>query len=215
MVQNILILIGSPRTEKSTSNFISINLEKKLTSQNISYSKLYLLKELHYEEALLEKLANADTVILITPVYENNVPTTVLQFFEMAFKHKELFNAQNKQFFAITLTGFANPAAGKATLNTCKLFTEEMRFSWLGGITTSPATLIDSEELGKMYAGLSTSLNLLAQGLNQGGPLPTQIFELNTKAVFPAWIYRIIGSIIQKKVIKNIGKDAFYAKPFI
>ncbi|MBE6024953.1 MAG: NAD(P)H-dependent oxidoreductase [Cellulosilyticum sp.] len=215
MSQNLLILIGSPKAKNSTSNLISKNLEKKLTSYNLNFSKLYLFTELHHEDVLLEKLAAADTLILISPVYENSVPSTVLQFFELAAQHKEKLAIQNKLFFTITLTGFADTAAGKTTINSCKLFSETMHFSWLGGITTSPSALIEDEDLGKMYAGLNTSLDLFAKSLSQNMPLPPEIGELNAKSILPSFIYRIIGSIYQKKPIKTIGKEAFYAKPLI
>ena len=215
MSQNLLILIGSPKANNSTSNLISKNLEKKLTLQKMNFSKLYLIQELHHEDILLEKLCSADTIILITPIYENSVPSTVLHFFELAAQHKEKLASQNKQFFTITLSGFADTAAGNTALNSCKLFSETMHFCWLGGITTSPASLIEDENLGKMYTGLNTSLELLCQSLSQNTPLAPQIWELNTKSVLPASIYRIIGRTYQKKPIKVIGKETFYAKPLI
>lgn len=215
MAQNILILIGSPKAQNSTSNLISKNLEKKFTAAHLIYDKLYLHKCQQHEELLIDKLSTADTLILITPVYENNVPSTVLHFFELLSEYKTSFGKQNKQFFTIALAGYADSSAIQGTLNTCKLFANAMHFSWLGGIATYPATLIENEDLGKMYMGLITSLELLTKSLSQNTPLPKQLFDINTKSVLPAWLYRIAGSVIQKKVTKTIGKEAFYARPLI
>ncbi len=215
MTGHIVILIGSPKSENSTSNIISKNLEKKLASYHQTFSKLFLFKELHNETTLLEKVAVADTLILISPVYGNSVSSTVLQFFELATKHKEFFTSKSKQFFVLTSMGFADLKQGKTHLNTCKLFSEAMSFSWLGGITISPGPLIEGEDLGKLFANLDTSLDLIAKSLSQNTSFPPAIWELNAKPALPALLYRIMGSIYQKKPMKTLGKNAFYARPLL
>lgn len=213
MDQNILILIGSPKSEKSTSNFISQNLEKELTAQKLNFSKIYLAKAHNQKEALLKMCASANKVILITPVYENNVPTTVLEFFTLASCEPQLF--AKKQLFTIALTGFADPAAGSCLLTTCKLFADEMQMKDLGGIVCSPATLIDSAELSKSYKNLSLSLKLLAENLADNSTISSEVFALNQKPVIPAPIYRLAGCLMLKKTAKEIGKEVFYAKSYL
>ena len=215
MTGHIVILIGSPKAENSTSNLISQNLEKKLASYHLDFSKLYLFKELHNETTLLEKVAVADTLILISPVYGNSVSSTVLQFFELASRHKETLNLKSKQFFAITSAGFVDIKEGKAHLNTCKLFSEAMNFSWLGGITATPGPLIEGEDLGKLFTNLGTSLDLIAKSLSQNTAFPPTIWELTAKPALPALLYRILGSIYQKKPIKTLGKKVFYDRPLL
>ena len=41
-----------------------------------------------------------------------------------------------------------------------------------------------------------------------------EVFKLVSKPFISPLIYRFAGRILQNKTIKNIGKDAFFAKPF-
>lgn len=213
MSQNILILIGSPKGQKSTSNTISNYLEKELQTAHVNFTKYFLLKEMRSPEHLMTHLIAADTILLIYPVYENSVPSTVLQFFQEALKNKEHLSPKGKKFFAISLAGFCDVNAPKSSLTTCKLFAQTMSFDDLGSIGITPSTLIEGEGLGKIYANLSSSLKLLANSLAQNQLLPQEIYNLNEKALLPAPLYRVLGNIVQRKPAKTLGKDVFYAKP--
>lgn len=213
MDKNILIVIGSPGFERSNSNVISNNLEDKLTNQNINCSKLYLGKIINEKSTIIDNINKSDVIILISPIYENSVPSTVLEFFEKIDENKNSLTIKNRKMFVITNSGFPEIQAGKSAITTCSLFARDMNFKWLGGINVAPGTLIDGGELGKTYKKLISALNLIAEDICADKEISKEVFKLASKSFISPIIYRFGGRIIQNKTIKNIGKDAFFAKP--
>lgn len=213
MDKNILIVIGSPGFERSNSNVISNNLEDKLNNKNINCSKLYLGKIINEKSTIIDNINKSDVIILISPIYENSVPSTVLEFFEKIDENKNSLTIKKIKMFVITNSGFPEIQAGKSAITTCSLFARDMNFKWLGGINIAPGTLIDGGELGKTYKKLISALNLIAEDICADKEISKEVFKLAAKSFISPIIYRFWGRIIQNKTIKNIGKDAFFAKP--
>jgi multimeric flavodoxin WrbA len=213
MAKNILIVIGSPRSERSNSNVISNSLQDKLINQNINCSKLYLGKMISEKSIIIDNINKSDVIILISPIYENSLPSIVLEFFETINENKNSLLTKNRKMFVITNSGFPEVEASKSAITTCSLFARNMNFEWLGGITAAPGTLIDGGELGKTYKKLISALSLIAEDICASKEISKQAFKLASKSFISPIIYRFAGRIIQNKTIKNIGKDAFFAKP--
>lgn len=213
MDKNILIVIGSPGSERSNSNVISNNLERNLINSNINCSKLYLRKIINEKNIIIDNIDKSDVIILIAPIYENSVPSIVLEFFETINENKDRLTPKNRKMFAITNSGFPEIQASKSAITTCSLFARDMNFKWLGGIIVAPGTLIDHGELGKTYKKLISALNIIAEDICADREISKEVFKLTLKPFISPLIYRFAGRIIQNKTIKNIGKDHFFAKP--
>lgn len=214
MSQNILIIIGSPKNQNSNSNVIANNLESKLTTnKNLNCSKIYLAKALNNENALLENIQVSDVVILVFPIYENSTPSIVLKFFETIYENKEKLMEKNRKMFVITNSGFPEIIANKNSVITCSLFAKDMNFTWLGGITVAPGTLINGQELGKTYKRLNSALSFIAQDISNDKEISNEAFKLTSKPFMSPFIYRFAGRILQNGTIKKIGKNAFFSKP--
>ncbi|PJI07616.1 MULTISPECIES: NAD(P)H-dependent oxidoreductase [Clostridium] len=214
MNKNILIVIGSPRCERSSSDIISNNLESKLRDSNMNCSKIYLEKMINKKTAIIEKVDKSDVIILISPIYENSLPGTVLEFLETINEDKNKLTNKDRKMFVITNSGFPEVEASKSAITTCSLFARDMNFKWLGGIGVTPGTLMENGELGKTYKKLDASLNLIAKDIRDDKEISKEAFELVSKTFISPLIYRFGGRILQNKTIKNIGKDCFFAKPF-
>ncbi len=215
MYENICILVSSPKNEQSNSNNISKNIEKKLINKHLNYSKLYLSKEINDMESLMKKISKSDLLLLILPIYENNVPSTVLYAFEELYKRKKHIFQNDKSLFVITSSGYASMDASKYAVNTCQLFADSMNITWLGSISAVPGTLIEGEDLGKMYNNFSKALDIITDSFSQNIPISQSAFSLASKPVIPSFLYRFAGKLYQSKSIKEIGKSNFFAKPLI
>lgn len=213
MDKNILIVIGSPGSERSNSNVISNNLEENLINSNINCSKLYLGKIINEKNIIIDNINKSDVIILIAPIYENSVPSIVLEFFQTVNENKDRLIPKNRKMFAITNSGFPEIQASKSAITTCSLFARDMNFKWLGGIIVAPGTLINDGELGKTYKKLISALNILAEDICADREISKEVFKLTSKPFISPLIYRFAGRIIQNKTIKNIDKDHFFAKP--
>lgn len=213
MDKNILIVIGSPRCENSNSNAIGNNLEHELINRNVNNSKLYLGKTINKKDTIIDNIDKSDVIILISPIYENSLPSIVLEFFETINENKNILTAKNRKIFAITNSGFPEIEASKSAIVTCSLFAKDSNLEWLGGIAVAPGTLIDGGELGKTYKKLISALSLMAEDICTDKEISEEVFKLTSKPFISPLIYRFGGRIVQNKTIKNIGKDSFYAKP--
>jgi multimeric flavodoxin WrbA len=213
MDKNILIIIGSPRSKRSNSDVISNSLKYKLVNKNLSCSKIYLGKMINEKNTIIDEVNKSDEIILISPIYENSVPSIGLEFFETIFENKDRLINKNRKLFVITNSGFPEVEAGECAITTCSLFARNMNFKWLGGINVAPGTLIDGGELGKTYKKLILALNIIAENISNDKEISKEVFKLVSKPFISPLIYRFAGIILQNKTIKNIGKDAFFAKP--
>ena len=209
---NILIVIGSPKNENSNSDKISKYLEKELGANNLNYSKLYLSKELNNTENLIKQISKPDILIFILPVFENSASGNVLRFFETLLINKEKLLVTDKKIFAITNSGYADIKSNETTLTTCRLFAEKMSFTWLGGIAAAPGTLIEGENLGKMYNKLASALTNLSNDICNNEQISINVLS-NWKPFISPILYRLVGRLYFRKNIKTLGKDTFYSKP--
>ncbi|SHJ83068.1 Flavodoxin-like fold [Clostridium cavendishii DSM 21758] len=212
MVKNILIAIGSPKSKKSNSESIGNYIMDKLNKKEAHCSMIYLRKE----GQQVECVDVSDTIVLVLPIYQNSVPGLVVKFFETLYENREKLKAKQKKLFVITNSGFPEVEANKAAIKTCELFAKEMGFEWMGGISLSPGTLIDGNELeksAKTYKKFMTSLNMLINSFINDESVPKEVYKLMSKSFMNPFFYRICGRIIQIPVKNKIGKDKFFAKP--
>jgi multimeric flavodoxin WrbA len=213
MDKNILIVIGSHGDQHSKSNAISNNLVHQLINKNINCSKLYLKKMINEKNTIVDNIDKSDVIILISPIYENTAPSAVIKFFEIINENKNKLAIKNRKMFVIANSGFPKIEASKSLITTCNLFARAMNFKWLGGIAVAPGTLIDGEVLGKSYKKLILALNFIAEDIYNDEEISKEVFRLTSKPFISPIIYLLAGRIIQKRPIKNIGRDNYYAKP--
>lgn len=215
MNKNILVINGSPRVKRSNSDVICNDLMNNFTNKDIECTKMYLEKIINEKDTILNNMNKSDVIVLIVPIYENSVPSTVIEFFEMIYENKGELDDKNRKMFIITNSGFPEMEENKSTITTCRLFAKEMKFEWLGGIAIAPGTLINGKELGKTYKKLKCALAILADDIYKGSVISQKVFQLTSKPFISPILYRFVGKIVQKKPIKKIGKANFYAKPFV
>lgn len=218
MNKNILVIAGSPRS-KGSSEAILDSLIDKLNEKKHSSYKLCLNKEMRKsEDNLIKAVDDADALIISLPIYENSVPSLVLQFLELIYSSRDKLSTKDRKLFVITNSGFAQVEASKAAINTCKLFSRDTNFKWMGGIAVAPGTLIDGkklEETGKTYKTLLDVLDIIAEAISSDTEIPKEAFEMMKKTFFNPTIYKIASKLIEIPVMKKIGKSKFFNKPLI
>ena len=214
---NILVIIGSPAVKKGNSESIADNLIDNLKEKGLlSLSKIHLHKEISNEAGLVQRIDQADKIILSLPVYENSVPGLVLEFFEIIYKYRASLSAKKRSVLIITNSGFPEVEANQAALNTCKLFVRAIGFAWMGGFAVAPGTLIKGkrlEEAGKWYKKIISLLKLIADKLYNNEEIPEQEFSPLAKPIISPCIYRLGGNIIQIIVIVKMGSGKYFARP--
>lgn len=216
MYKNVTVIIGSPKLKYGNSESMGDYLITRLNNKYLNYSKISLSNEVKNKDKLLEYINRSDTLILILPIYENSVPGLVLEFFENLYKNKMQLTEMERNLFVITNSGFGEIAANKNALKSCKLFSKAMGFSWLGGISIAPGTLIDGKKLletENTYKRLIEALDVLSEAIINDTKIPEKVFKLTSKPFMSPWIYRFAGRILQNPVIKKVGKANYFSRP--
>jgi multimeric flavodoxin WrbA len=218
MNSNILVIVGSPNGKKGNSESLADCLISKLESKHLTSNKILLRKEIDKPDGLLELINDSDMMILSLPVYGNSVPGLVLEFFEIIYANKSNFINKSRKMFVISNSGFAEPIANKSTISHCELFAAEMGFEWMGGIPVSPGTLIDGKKLedtGSTYKKVIKLFDLIADKICTDEKITADELRLVSKPFISPFVYRVVGKLIQRNVMKKIGKDKYFARPLV
>ena len=91
-IQRALLLVGSPKTRKSTSNSLGGYLFEQLSAQSIQTETIYLhtvLRSPQKMQALLEAVDAADLVTLAFPLYVDALPAPVIEALERIAAHRQ------------------------------------------------------------------------------------------------------------------------------
>ena len=86
MIKKALLLVGSPRWNRSTSQFLGEYLLDQLKIEGIETDELQIHKMIRTPEKITELLSRvdkADLVILSCPLYVDSIPAAVIKALEI------------------------------------------------------------------------------------------------------------------------------------
>ncbi|MBE0448997.1 MAG: hypothetical protein IBX64_13065 [Actinobacteria bacterium] len=98
--KHVLLLIGSPKSSKSTSESLSNYLIDQLQTRGLSTEKIHIGKSLRNSEglsSLLLALDGADTVVLASPLYVDSLPYPVTRALEAIAEYRHGKELKKKQ----------------------------------------------------------------------------------------------------------------------
>ncbi len=221
-----LLIIGSQKEKKSTSNVLATCLAGHLKKNKIE-TKFFKITDILQHSAGLQNLCaavdQADTIVLACPLYFDSLPFLVTKAFETIATHrKKTVNIESKVFFAIINNAFPEPYQNAVALAICKNFALEVNMLWAGGLTLGAGEgLISGKSLIGIhgFAGfkrpplfyISRSLKLTARSLATGHPVPEKAAQVMAKVPYPfmssaRWRTFIIQSakrLIEQEAQKN------------
>ena len=221
-VRRALLLVGSPRTRKSTSHSLGEYLFERLRAQSIQTDTIYLHTVLRSPEkmkSLLEAVDGADLVTLAFPLYVDSLPAPVIEALERLAAHRSgRLRTPRQSFTALVNCGFPEAHHNATALAICATFARQAGFAWAGGLALGGGEGI----AGKPLAGLGgrtirirKSLELAATVLAQGQNIPKAAQELMARPAIPAWLYRLIGSHGWKRWARKYGAEkALRRRPY-
>ena len=199
-MRRALLLVGSPKTRKSTSNSLGTYLFEQLGAQSIQTETIYLhtvLRSPEKMQALLDAVGAADLVMLAFPLYVDTLPAPVIEALERITAHREGHDRTHRQLFAaIANCGFPEAFQCNTALANCDRFAQESGFTWAGGMALGAGHMLDGVPLaegGGMTLMMRQNLELAAKALAQGQAIPQAARDGLAKPVIPHWIYRLSG----------------------
>jgi multimeric flavodoxin WrbA len=199
-MRRALLLVGSPKTRKSTSNSLGTYLFEQLGAQSIQSETIYLhtvLRNPQKMDNLLKAVDGADLVTLAFPLYVDTLPAPVIEALERITAHRKWHVRTHRQLFAaIANCGFPEAFQCNTALANCETFAHQAGFTWAGGMALGAGHMLDGVPLaegGGMTMMMRQSLDLAANGLAQGQAIPQAALDGLAKPVIPHWLYRLSG----------------------
>jgi len=200
--RKILLLVGSPKRKKSTSESIGSYLLDQVKNRGMETDKIFVNHAALTQSGmgqLLSQVESADIFVLACPLYIDSLPAPVIRTLEMIAECRKEQNASRRQeFVAIVNSGFPEADQSKTALAICGRFAKEAGFAWAGGLALGGGEAIGGrsiERAGRRTRHVKKALDLLADAIIEGKPVPKQAIALMARPLVPRWLYALIGDV--------------------
>lgn len=218
----VLLLIGSPKGTRSTSEALGVYLARRLQERGLLTQEIRIRSALGSEsgiESLLEAVDRADILILAFPLYVDSLPAPVIRAMERIAHRRSRTEGNRAGMVAVVNCGFPEARHNETALDICRTFASEAHFNWLGGLSLGGGGAIDGkplEQLGSMGKNVRRALDLAAAALAEGKSIPQEALELMSRPLVPGWVYTLIGSAGWIRKARRSGVlMKLNAKPYI
>lgn len=219
-IRSSLLLVGSPRTRKSTSHSLGSYLFERLSAHKIQTKTIHIHTSLRSSErmkTLLEAVDAADLVLLAFPLYIDSLPAPTIEALEGIAVHRasnagtDTHQTHRQLFAAISNCGFPEAHHNETALAICANFARQARFNWAGSLALGAGEgMIHGTPLNELdgrVVPLKKALDLAAEALAQGQPIPQEAQKLLAKPFIPGWMYRWMGIFGWRQQAKQYGME--------
>lgn len=200
--KSVLLLIGSPKDETSTSASLTDYLISELEEFGITSERMFIYRLVNREEKikhLFQIIESTDLIVLTFPLYVDSLPAPVIKAMELKKENKDsLANKKSQSFIVISNNGFPEASQNKTALEVCRIFSKECGFIWKAGIAFGGGGALSGAPLterGGMVRNIIKRLDIVAQALNDNNEIPQEAADLISKKLIPASLYKIMGNI--------------------
>jgi multimeric flavodoxin WrbA len=211
-VRRAVLLVGSPRTRKSTSASLGGYLFEQLQAHGVETQTIQIYTSLNLQErmqALYEAIDNADLVVLAFPLYVDSLPAPVIAALEKITAHRKDKNTTPIRFSAIANCGFPEANHNDTALAIASEFAHQNGLTWTGGLALGAGEGIvhgtPLNELDGRAIPIKKALDLAAEALANGQTIPQSARDLLAKPVIPNWMYILMGKYGWEQQAKGYG----------
>lgn len=218
----VLLLIGSAKRPQSTSESLGTYLTERLRERGFAVETLLIYRSLGSDdrrEALLDATDRADILILAFPLYVDSLPSLVIRTMEHLAEHRQAKgNLENQRLLAIVNCGFPEAHHNDVAVAICRRFAQEAGFEWAGGLALGGGEAIAGLPLHRveiMARNVIRSLDLAADALATGEPIPEKAVRLMAKPLLPSRMYTWLGERKWRQRAKIHGvQNELDARPY-
>jgi hypothetical protein len=230
--QNVLLLIGSPKPGESSSESLGTYLLQELESRGLKTRTMKVVKAVRNEEAreeLRTAVAESDLVVVSFPLYVDSLPAPLIRALELiagwraeagdgALPADGSTGDGKPALVAICQSGFPEVEQSEIAIEICRYFAAAAGFEWAGGLILGAGGMIDGQPLRKLKGMMRSavrSLDLTAEELAAGRPVPEEAARLMAKPPIPALGYRFMANRgWNSQLKKRGGGEPVDAQPF-
>jgi hypothetical protein len=212
MSGNVLLLVGSPGNLRSNSDKVGQYLLDRLSEAGWTTDKECIYQDIKSEKSLniaLDKMDNADLVILSFPLYIDSLPFQTIRFLEIA-NGRGTVKGKEQRLMAICQSGFPESRQCEYALRICSVFARDYGCHWVGGLAVGGGGAIGGRPLnegGGILRNLRLALDLTATALDQGKGVPSEARELTNKGLAPPWLFNWIVNRRWNREARRNGVD--------
>jgi NAD(P)H-dependent FMN reductase len=225
--KNALLLVGSPKPGESSSASLGEYLFEGLEKHGVQTRTLKVAKAVRSEEAteeLYAAVAEADLVVLSFPLYVDSLPAPAIRALELITARRageasgDQGEAAGPAFVAICQSGFAEAGHSAVAVEICRHFAHAAGLEWAGGLVMPEGGMLNSQPMSKMKGRMRAAvgaLDLTADALAAGSPVPDEAVRLMAKPAFPRAAYRLAANWGWRlDARKNAGGTPLDARPY-
>ncbi|NTU55402.1 MAG: NAD(P)H-dependent oxidoreductase [Anaerolineales bacterium] len=220
-VKRAVLLVGSPRTKKSTSASLGDYLFEQLNLRGVETQTFQIYTMLNSPakmDELFAALDSADLAVLAFPLYVDTLPAPVISLLERIALHRKTKPA-NYHFSAIANCGFPEAHHTENALSICAEFARQNGFNWMGSLALGAGEGIvhgtPLKDLDGRAMPIKKALELAAESLSQGKPIPQSARDLLTRPIIPGWMYKLLGGFGWRQTARQYGaQKQLRAKPY-
>ncbi|MBI5102703.1 MAG: hypothetical protein HZB33_12845 [Nitrospirae bacterium] len=197
----ILLLVGSPRGKRSTSNAIAEYLESKIKETGCKTRRLMLSPLLLSENGktdIINSLKEAGSIVLAAPLYADGLPSGVLELMELVTERADKKDLAGRSLTVVINSGFPEAKHSELALAMAGEFAKEAGLSWHGGLIFGGGEAIKGtplREAGGRARFLREALDLVASSLAKGEAAPKEAAALMARPFVPSWLYIFMGNL--------------------
>ncbi len=165
---------------------------------------------------LLGAFRSSSRVVFISPLYHDQMTFTATSVLESLAARRSVFAAP-LDFAAIVHSGYPEPVHTRTALAVCRKFTSEMGWRWAGGLTTGATSPIGGrplEQAGGLARNLRRALDVAAEALAAGRPIPREAARIAAKPSLPPFLFVRAGNYLIRKNLKKAGVKDYGARPY-
>lgn len=211
-VSDVLVLIGSPRSSRSTSHSLAAYLAERLNGMGIIAEMMHVYPLLTTPGGLgrmLEAADKADTLVFVSPLYVDSVPSGVVCLMEAIAERRSAAGMHKHQrLLAISNCGFPEARHNDPALKIYRLFSRDAGIEWSGGLGLGMGEAVAGrplQGLGNMARHLRRALDMTAGAIAEGQPVPAGAIQLMAKPFIPSWLYILLGEMGWKRLARKAG----------
>jgi len=197
-----VLLVGSARPRGTgNSEAIGSYLLERLAEGGMDTEVLHVSRTQRPEKErqLLQAVDGAELFVLSTPLYVDALPYLVTRSAERIAAHRTATPVPSAVgFVALVNCGFPEWEHTKTALEICRVFARQSGFAWMGGLGYGAGEAIGGrslEEVGGLIRSLRQGLDVAAEALLAGRPVPEGAQALLARPMVPSRLYTVLGSI--------------------
>ena len=206
--QKALLLIGSPKPGESSSESLGVYLLEELEKRGVATQTLHVTKAVRNEESVEELRAAAtaaDLIVLSFPLYVDSLPAPTVRALEVLAERP----VGPAAFAVICQSGFPEVEHNEVAVEICRNFAQDAGLEWAGGLILAAGGMINGQPLRKLRGMMRSAvkaLDLTAEALAAGRPVPDEAVRLMAKPPIPKFGYRLGANWGWRSEFKKRGK---------